>query len=206
MSILSGNRKEEIIMATLELASQIGLGAVSMNMIAKKVGIKKPSLYNHFESKDLIIESMYDYLRKCAEQNANINNNWCDIPNNISANDILKNAVRNYLKIIKNKNMLMFYKVIYTERTISKEASKIMLNETHKMIFATKKLLEIMQAKQLLYFDDIEISAIAFALTIHAFIDYEMDKNFVDNDDCEPDCNLIDRYIDNFCNQNKVEK
>lgn len=35
------NRKEEIIMATLELAAEKGLGSVSMNMIADKVGIKK---------------------------------------------------------------------------------------------------------------------------------------------------------------------
>ena len=36
------NRKEEIIMATLELAAEKGLGSVSVNMIAVKVGIKKP--------------------------------------------------------------------------------------------------------------------------------------------------------------------
>ena len=45
---MSDTRKKEIIMATLELAANKGLGNVSMNMIADKVGIKKPSLYNHF--------------------------------------------------------------------------------------------------------------------------------------------------------------
>ena len=47
---MSDTRKKEIIMATLELAANKGLGNVSMNMIADKVGIKKPSLYNHFKS------------------------------------------------------------------------------------------------------------------------------------------------------------
>ena len=55
------NRKEEIIMATLELAAEKGLGSVSMNMIADKVGIKKPSLYNHFVSKEEIVQAMYDF-------------------------------------------------------------------------------------------------------------------------------------------------
>ena len=48
---MSDTRKKEIIMATLELAANKGLGNVSMNMIADKVGIKKPSLYNPMAAK-----------------------------------------------------------------------------------------------------------------------------------------------------------
>ena len=42
------NRREEIILTTLELAAEKGLAGVSMSMIADKIGIKKPSLYKHF--------------------------------------------------------------------------------------------------------------------------------------------------------------
>ena len=63
------NRKEEIIYATLELASLNGLKSVSMSQIADKVGIKAPSLYNHFASKDEIIQEMYSVLRRNAQKN-----------------------------------------------------------------------------------------------------------------------------------------
>ena len=56
-------RKEEIIQATLMLASKNGIDNVSMSQIATQLGIKKPSLYNHFRSKDEIVKAMYDYLR-----------------------------------------------------------------------------------------------------------------------------------------------
>ena len=56
---MSSNRREEIVMATLELAADKGIEGVSMNMIAERVGIKKPSLYKHFSSRDEIVESMY---------------------------------------------------------------------------------------------------------------------------------------------------
>ena len=49
------DRKKEIIMATLRLAVQKGLSGVSMSMIADEVGIRKPSLYNHFSSKDMLL-------------------------------------------------------------------------------------------------------------------------------------------------------
>lgn len=57
--IMSDTRKKEIIMAALELAANKGLGSVSMNMIADKVGIKKLSLYNHFASKEELVEAKY---------------------------------------------------------------------------------------------------------------------------------------------------
>ena len=46
------NKKEEIIIAVLDLAAEKGLGSVSMSQIAEKMGMRKPSLYNHFSSKE----------------------------------------------------------------------------------------------------------------------------------------------------------
>ena len=66
------DRKRDIINATLELASQNGLGTVSMQQIADKVGITKASLYNHFSSRDQIVEAMYDSLRAASKSNAGI--------------------------------------------------------------------------------------------------------------------------------------
>ena len=46
------DRRNEIVFATLELAAENGLGSVSMQQIANKIGITKASLYNHFSSRD----------------------------------------------------------------------------------------------------------------------------------------------------------
>lgn len=199
---MNEDRREEIIMATLELSSQIGLGAVSMSMIAKKIGIKKPSLYNHFASKEELIGAMYEHLRNLAKRNANIGN-WGDVPSGVSANELLKASVSNYIKMNQDPNILMFYKLIYSERAISKDAANIMLEETQKMINATKRLFEILQNKNLLHLNNIDVSATAFALTVHAFMDYEMDKSFCSGNS-SIDCTMLNQYIDDFCRQNKV--
>ena len=65
-------RKEEIIQATFMLASKNGIDNVSMSQIATQLGIKKPSLYNHFRSKDEIAKAMYDYLRTQAKEKLKI--------------------------------------------------------------------------------------------------------------------------------------
>jgi len=60
MSELSGT-KELIFDIFIELVSTLGYENVSMRDIAKKIGIKAASIYNHFETKGQILEYAYDY-------------------------------------------------------------------------------------------------------------------------------------------------
>ncbi|MFB4163688.1 TetR/AcrR family transcriptional regulator [Alteribacillus sp. JSM 102045] len=63
---------DKIKQTALELFAEHGYDGTSMSDIAKKVGIKKPSLYNHFESKealffatiDDVFRSYVDYVNK----------------------------------------------------------------------------------------------------------------------------------------------
>jgi len=60
MSEISGT-KELIFDVFVEMTSVSGYENVSMRDIARKVGIKGASIYNHFESKRKILEYAYDY-------------------------------------------------------------------------------------------------------------------------------------------------
>lgn len=50
--------KQKILDKALELFSEQGYDAVSVGQIAKAVGIKAPSLYNHFPSKQAIFDAL----------------------------------------------------------------------------------------------------------------------------------------------------
>ena len=201
---MSENRKEEIILAMLKLASQKGLGAVSMNMIAEEIGIKKPSLYNHFKSKNEIVKEMYLFLRDKAQKETKTQMDVSIFEKN-SAYEILSCLVSNYIKLSCEENMYMFYKVIYAERTISSEAAKIITTESEKMINATKQVFLVLENKKLLQFENIEISALSFALTIHALIDYSFDKCLSNDKVSMVDVALINEYIANFCIEHKIK-
>ncbi len=54
------NTKQKILDKALELFSNQGYDSVSVGEIAKAVGIKAPSLYNHFPSKQAIFEAMVE--------------------------------------------------------------------------------------------------------------------------------------------------
>jgi AcrR family transcriptional regulator len=56
--------QEKIFKTAIDLFSQSGYNGVSIRQIAKVVGIKESSIYNHFQNKDNILETIYDYYKQ----------------------------------------------------------------------------------------------------------------------------------------------
>lgn len=188
--------KERIILATLDLAAEHGLKSLSMSQIAEAVGIKKPSLYNHFDSKETLIREMYEYIRE--QSKADIPASLPDFDDK-TAYEILSVYVRNYGQMVSNGALLYFYKVIYSERTTNPDAAQILIEETNKMVAATKALFQMLTEQGKLEIDDIDNAALSFAMTIHSLIDYEFDCAQAGE---QYDESQIQNYIKWFCNQN----
>lgn len=170
------DRKKEIIRATLELAAEHGLGTVSMQQIADRVGITKASLYNHFSSRDEIVEAMYRLLRQASREKAEISRTDYDrLAEGVPLETVLTEAVNGYRKMVSDPEMMMFYRIIMSERTISRAAAEIMAKETRTMISATKSLFYALQVKKIADFGSVDPAAFSFAMAVHAIIEYQLD-------------------------------
>lgn len=193
------NRKEEILLVTLELAAENGLSNVSMAQIAEKIGIRKPSLYNHFKSKEEIIEAMYQYFRDKSKEALSLTDiDYGEFVKDKSMEEALQQSVSNYVNMNSGGKMFLFYKVIYSERAINPNAAKIMAEETKRMIIATKNLFYALQAHKKISIDDVDMAATSFAMTIHAMMDYQFDCS----SSGEPvPKNMIQDYIKWVCTQ-----
>ena len=168
-------RKEEIIYATLELAAENGMKGVSMSQIADKVGIKAPSLYNHFRSKDEIIKEMYRSLREQAlTGNGGGEPDYSKLQDK-STEEILLGSVEAYMGIVSNKDMLRFFKVLYSERSTDSIAASIIVEETERMIRASKNMFYALVVHGRIKNENVDMAAMTFSLTIHSLIDYRMD-------------------------------
>ena len=74
-----GNTKQEILDAALELFSVQGFEATSISQIADAVGIRKASLYSHFENKQAILVAIVkEVLERYAEHSIFALANWDD--------------------------------------------------------------------------------------------------------------------------------
>lgn len=54
--------KEKIFDVSIDLFSQKGFDAVSVREIAREVGIRESSIYNHYKSKEAIMDAIIDYF------------------------------------------------------------------------------------------------------------------------------------------------
>ena len=191
--------KEKILSVTLELAAENGLGNVSMSQIADRLGIRKPSLYNHFESKEAIIEAMYYMLReKSKEQQSPAQLDYGEMVKDKTCEQALMMSVTSYVGMISQPELLNFYRFIYSQRSLDQTAARIMADETERMILATKNLFYALNAHGKLSVEDIDMAALSFAMTIHAMIDYQQDcKN------CEKSINkaMLEEYVQWFSKQ-----
>ena len=171
------NRKEEIIYAALELASASGMKGVSMSQIADKVGIKAPSLYNHFKSKDDIICEMYSFLRQQAINNSRTAPvDYGKLFSEKSLEEILMDSLSTYMGIVSDEHMLQFFKVLYSERSTNPIAAKIMVEETERMITQSRDLFYALAVHGKIKNENVDMAAMTYALTLHSLIDYRMDK------------------------------
>jgi AcrR family transcriptional regulator len=55
------SNKERIFDVSIDLFSEYGYDGVSVRQIAKEVGIRESSIYNHYSSKESIMDSILDY-------------------------------------------------------------------------------------------------------------------------------------------------
>jgi AcrR family transcriptional regulator len=51
--------RERILQAAWDLARRDGLAAITLRQVARQVGMRAPSLYTYFESKNAMYDAMY---------------------------------------------------------------------------------------------------------------------------------------------------
>ena len=149
------------------------------------------------------MEAMYQFLRDKSKENANIKPvDYSILFSEKTAYEVLKGVVQGYINMNHQEQMLTFYKVIYSERSIQPMAAKIMAEETERMIIATKQLFYAMEIHKLLHFENADMSAVSFSMTVHGLMDYELDQKYGYD---EAPKNFLDEYLKWFCEQNCVE-
>lgn len=115
--------KQKIIEKALELFSVHGYDAVSVGDIAKAVGIKAPSLYNHFQSKQAIFEAIVEetaarYERDTGKIDIHVQNVAQDIPEfeKIAVEFLIKKVREIFLYSLHDQTVSRFRKMMTIEQ------------------------------------------------------------------------------------------
>ena len=124
--------KKKILDVALTLFSEKGYGNVYVGQIAEGVGIKAPSLYKHYKSKQDIFEAILEEMRNRYNKEAthlNITGNDflmdSELYKNISEDELVKMGIGLFLFFLHDEYECKFRKMLTIEQFSNKELAEI---------------------------------------------------------------------------------
>lgn len=124
--------RQRILDKALELFSQRGYDSVSVGEIAQAVGIKAPSLYNHFPGKQAIFDAIVEataarYERDTGRLDVHVQSAASDIPvfSGITEDDLLEKVRRIFAYSLHDTAISRFRRMVTLEQFRSPELAAL---------------------------------------------------------------------------------
>ena len=193
-----GNTKQEILEASLELFSVQGFEATSISQITNAVGIRKASLYSHFENKQAILDALVqEVLEQYEEHSLFARADWEKDAGSLpqTPDDAVQMIQGQIRYILHDPAISRARKMLVIEQFQNPELAKLQTKQNYSDVLGYfTGLIKCLIQKGVLAEDDPEIMAAQFCLPISVWI------NLCDR---EPEretevMELVDKHIRQF--------
>ena len=169
-----GNTKQKIIEAALDLFSAQGFEATSVSQIASAVGIRKASLYGHFENKQAILDALVqEVLKQYEEHSLFASKNWEKDAGNLpqTSDDAVKMIQGQIRYIIHDRSISSARKMLVIEQFRNQEIAKLQTKQNYTDIMRYfEELMKYLIQNGALAEEDPEIMAAQLCLPISVWI------------------------------------
>ena len=193
-----GNTKQEILEAALDLFSVQGFEATSVSQIADAVGIRKASLYSHFENKQAVLDELVQEVLKQYEKHSLFARaDWEKDAGNLpqTSDDAVKMIQGQIRYILHDHSISRARKMLVIEQFRNPEIAKLQTKQNYSDVMRYfTGLVKCLIQRGILTEDDSEIMAAQLCLPISTWI------NLCDREpDREPEVmELVEKHIRQF--------
>lgn len=181
------NTKQRILDTAINLFAEKDYNSVSIREIAKEVGIKGSSIYNHFESKEDILDAILNYHMEASKS---IFDGYFEAPKisyeaqHESVEAILSAAMLTSMQFMEIPNMDKIFKILSKEQLSNDKVRSFFLNEYVESPRAElEKVFEELIKRDMVRFTDAKQLAAEF----HSYVIYKFYENYMLRRDMELD-------------------
>ncbi len=136
---------EDIIRALLNVAFYHSTGQTSLGDISNVLGIKKSSLYNHFENREDLIQKTTE---SCEEYLVSVNfipNDYTNVAKKYPIETVFKGIATRFFKMHEKSPFFQIYTFVESQKYFDQNAAKIIIEQKEKLISQTQKMLEALK-------------------------------------------------------------
>ena len=191
------NTKQEILNVSLDLFSIYGFEATSMSKIANTVGIRKASLYSHFESKQAILNEIIDEILEYYDKKSIfVNTDWNteDIPE--SVDEIVKKIQEQIQFILHDPYISKARKMLVIEQFNNPILSKLQTKQNYiDVLNYFTEFIQLLIQRDILIEEDVTIMASQFCLPITVWINLCDREPKRENEIMELICKHIEQFF-----------
>lgn len=191
------NTKQEILNVSLDLFSIYGFEATSMSKIANTIGIRKASLYSHFESKQAILNEIIDEILEYYDKKSIfVNTDWNteDIPE--SVDEIVKKIQEQIQFILHDPYISKARKMLVIEQFNNPILSKLQTKQNYiDVLNYFTEFIQLLIQKDILIEEDATIMASQFCLPITVWINLCDREPERENEVMERICKHIEQFF-----------
>ena len=191
------NTKQEILNVSLDLFSIYGFEATSMSKIANTIGIRKASLYSHFESKQAILNEIIDEILEYYDKKSIfVNTDWNteDIPE--SVDEIVKKIQGQIQFILHDPYISKARKMLVIEQFNNPKLSKLQTKQNYiDVLNYFTEFIQLLIQKDILIKEDATIMASQFCLPITVWINLCDREPERENEIMELICKHIEQFF-----------
>lgn len=169
-----GNTKQAILEAALDLFSVQGFEATSISQIAGAVGIRKASLYSHFDSKQAILDALIqEVLEQYGKRSIFAKTDWDKDTESLplTADDAVKMIQSQIQYILHDPSISKGRKMLVIEQFRNVDLAKLLTKQNYSdVMHYFTGMIQCLIRKDVLVEDDPEIMAVQLCLPVSVWL------------------------------------
>lgn len=155
--------KEKILETAIDLFAERGFNDVSIREITRAVGIKESSLYNHFTSKQQILDEIFEFLSEQFESRSIPEEEAVSLIQNMNPKEFMEMCMMNFKLYFGNPKLMKIWRIISIERFRNEHANDFFIrNLVEAPLIYQSAVFEAMIKKGLIKKEDPKVLARAF--------------------------------------------